>query len=253
MSKTPTSAIEKHFEELADPRAVHRTQHRLIDILIITICAVICGADGWVDVELFGKSKLPWLKTFLELPNGIPSHDTIGRVFSALDPKQFQDCFLRWIQAISEISEGEIVAIDGKTVRRSHDRVLGKKAIHMVNAWASDNRLALGQVKVDEKSNEITAIPELLQALALSGCIVTIDAMGCQREIASQIVEQEADYLLALEENQGYLHEDVHGFFEYAHQIDFQQVVSDQHQTVNKGHGRDCFKSGEISGQLASG
>jgi hypothetical protein len=179
--------------------------------MIIAICGVICGADDWVAIERFGQAKIDWFKTFLELPNGIPSHDTFGRVFGLLDPEQFQRSFLNWVQALAEVSLGQIVAIDGKMLRHSYDRALGKAAIYMVSAWASANRLVLGQLKVDEKSNEITAIPELLKLLLLKGCIVTIDAMGCQTEIVTLIVEQEADYVISLKGNQGTLHLDVQG------------------------------------------
>jgi predicted transposase YbfD/YdcC len=168
----------------------------------------------------------------------VPSADTFARVFGALDPKQFQRAFARWIQSISKLTQGEVIAIDGKTARRSFDRQEGKAAIHMVSAWASANRLVLGQQKIDDKSNEITAIPELLQVLALSGCIVTIDAMGCQREIARQIIERGADYVLALKENQGRMYEDVSSFFEHAEKIGFRRVESDHFKTVDKGHGR---------------
>ena len=171
--------IGKHFGDLEDPRMERTRRHELLDILTIAICGMICGADSWVDIELFGKSKQGWLAKFLRLPNGIPSHDTFGRVFSRLDPDKFQSCFMDWVAAISEITRGQVIAIDGKTVRGSHDRANGKDAIHMVSAWASANHLVLGQIKVDDKTNEITAIPELLELLELSGCIVTIDAMGC--------------------------------------------------------------------------
>ncbi len=203
--------------------------------MTIAICGVICGADSWVELEQFGKSKEEWLKGFLELPNGIPSHDTFGRVFALLDAQQFRDCFLAWVQAVSAVTRGQVIAIDGKTLRRSHDKSLGKSAIHMVSAWASENRLVLGQTKVAEKSNEITAIPELLALLDISGCIVTIDAMGCQKEIARLIIEDSGDYVLALKENQGQLYREVKELFE-----DEGLVASegDFHETVNKGHGR---------------
>lgn len=229
-------SIGKHFGGLEDPRIDRTKRHLLIDIVVIAICGVICGAETWVDIENFGKAKYPWFKTFLELPNGIPSHDTFGRVFNRLDAEQFQRCFLDWMRAVSKIFKGQVVPIDGKTLRRSHDRTIGKDAIHMVSAWALENQLVLGQVKVDEKSNEITAIPQLLEALDISGCIVTIDALGCQKEIAQQIVEQEADYVLALKENQGGLYAAVVDLFEYAQETDFTDC--DYHKTVDKGHGR---------------
>jgi predicted transposase YbfD/YdcC len=190
---TPSVAISDHFADLEDPRIDRTKLHQLLDIIIIAICAVICGADTWVDVEEFGNAKIDWFRTFLELPNGIPSHDTFGRVFALLDPDQFRCGFVSWVQGISQITDGEIVALDGKRLRRSHDGTLGKAAIRMISAWASANRLVLGQLKVDEKSNEITAIPELLRLLTLKGCIVTIDAMGCQTEIAQTIIDEGAD------------------------------------------------------------
>jgi len=237
MNHLPNTTLMEQLAELDDPRADNR-RHLLSDILLIAICAAVCGAEGWEDIQLFGEAKERWFRTFLQLPHGSPSADTFARVFGALDPKQLQSTFTRWIQSVRKIVPGQVIAIDGKTARRSHDRRQGKAAIHMVSAWASANRLVLGQRKVDDKSNEITAIPELLQALAVSGCIVTIDAMGCQREIARQITEQEADYVLTLKENQGRLYEDVSGFFEHAQKIGFRQVESDQCRTVDKGHGR---------------
>lgn len=234
----PDITINEHFADLEDPRVDRTKLHQLLDIMIIAICAVICGADTWVAVEEFGSAKIDWFRTFLELPNGIPSHDTFGRVFALLDPEQFQHCFLSWVQAISHITDGEIVALDGKTLRRSHDGTLGKAAIHMVSAWASANRLVLGQLKVDEKSNEITAIPELLRLLTLKGCIVTIDAMGCQTEIAQVIVDEEADYVLALKGNQGTLHRDVQDLFAYAQETNFKDMAHGFHQTIEKDHGR---------------
>ncbi|MGH2415696.1 MAG: ISAs1 family transposase, partial [Microcystaceae cyanobacterium] len=183
-------------------------------------------------------AKIDWLKTFLALPNGIPAHDTFARLFTRLDPEQMQHCFISWISAISRLTQGEIIPIDGKTVRGSYDTANGKAAIHMVSAWASANRLVLGQRKVDEKSNEITAIPQLLEVLAIAGCIVTIDAMGCQREIAAAIIAQEADYVLALKDNQPTLFEDVQWLFEQAQATQFQNVAHDFTQTIDKGHGR---------------
>jgi predicted transposase YbfD/YdcC len=206
--------------------------------LVIAICAVIAGADNWEDVAAFGQAKIDWFKTFLELPNGIPSHDTFNRVFARLDPQQFQDSFLRWMSAVSEVIGGQVIAIDGKVLRRSHDRGTGKAAIDMVSAWATANRLVLGQVKVDEKSNEITAIPQLLAALEVSGCIVTIDAIGCQTEIAEKIIEREAEYVLALKENQGHLYEDVDRLFEDLEDSQYKAYAFDYEKTVNKDHGR---------------
>jgi predicted transposase YbfD/YdcC len=237
MNQDPTALIEKHFSTLEDPRASN-AWHKLFDILVIAFCAVICGADSWVEVEVYGESKLKWLQTYLELPHGIPTHHTFGRVFRRLDPEQFQACFLAWIQAVAEITSGQVIAIDGKKLRRSYDKSANQAAIHMVSAWATENQLVLGQQKVEAKSNEITAIPELLRVLALKGCVVTIDAIGCQREYTQQIVEQGADYVLALKENQGRLYEDVTGYFAYTEQIQYRRVVSDHHKTVNKGHGR---------------
>jgi predicted transposase YbfD/YdcC len=180
----------------------------LEDIIFITIAAVICGAETWNDIELYGNTKKEWLTKHLRLPNGIPSHDTFNRFFSLLDPAVFEDAFLSWVRAISSLTDGEVVSIDGKTIRGSRDTD-SKYAIHMVSAWANVNRLSLGQVKVNEKSNEITAIPQLLDVLVLKGCFVTIDAMGCQREIAEKIISKEADYILAVKGNQGTLEENI--------------------------------------------
>ncbi len=238
MDAIPAPSLRDHFSSLSDPRVDRTKRHHLLDLLTIAICGIICGADGWVEIEEFGNAKLPWFQTFLDLPNGIPSHDTFGRVFAALDPDRFQACFLSWVQAASVSSENQIVALDGKTLRRSHDRSNGKAAIHMVSAWASTNRLVLGQVKVDEKSNEITALPALLQVLSLKGCIVTIDAMGCQTEIVKTIVAQEADYVLSLKGNQGTLHREVQELFAHAQTTQFRDVAHDFYETVNKGHGR---------------
>jgi predicted transposase YbfD/YdcC len=226
------------FATLEDPRVDRTKLHQLMDIVTIAICAVICGADNWVEVEQFGRAKEGWLCTFLELPNGIPSHDTFGRVFARLDVKQFGECFLRWVQGTARTLGEQVIAIDGKTLRRSHDRSQGKGPIHMVSAWAEANRVVLGQIKVDEHSNEITAIPQLLEVLRLKGCIVTIDAMGCHKEIAETIIGKGGDYVLTLKENQGRLYEDVSSLFEWAQEIDFEGVEHDFHQTVGKDHGR---------------
>ena len=230
--------IENHFGDLSDPRIDRTKLHKLLDILVIAISAVIAGADNWEDVEEYGKARLEWFRTFLELPNGIPSHDTFTRVFARLDPEQFQACFLSWMKSVSEVIGGQVIAIDGKVLRRSHDKGVGKAAIDMVSAWASANRLVLGQVKVDEKSNEITAIPRLLEALAISGCIVTIDAMGCQTDIAKQIIEREAEYVLALKENQGHLYEDVEHLFADLEDSQYKAYEFDYEKTVDKDHGR---------------
>lgn len=237
MNSKKELSIQEHFLSLNDPRQAHKIAHPLMDFIIVTICAVISGADSWVDVQSFGRSKEKWLKTFLELPNGIPSHDTLGRVFSLIDPEELEKCFQSWIAAISEQVKG-VVAIDGKTVRRSFDRATGKNAIHMISAWASNAGLVLGQLKTDAKSNEITAIPKLLELLTLKGCIVTIDAMGCQKEIAEKIVEQEADYILAIKRNQPGLYDEVYEYVQKAHESDFEGLKWSQDKTENRSHGR---------------
>ena len=246
------AAIAEHFASLEDPRAEHLIDHKLIDIVMIALCAVICGAETWNDIELFGNERLDWLRQFLALKNGPPSHDTYGRVFARIDGGQFQACFISWVQAVFQATQGQVIAVDGKQARRSHDRINGKKAIHVVSAWATANHLVLGQQTVDEKSNEITAIPELLRLLEVNGCIVTIDAMGCQTEIAEQIVDQGADYVLAVKQNQGHLYEDIDFFFYLAHQNNFERVDHTYDRTVNKDHGRietrECWAiSGEES------
>ena len=238
MVKPSIATITNSFSGIEDPRDDSGKRHLLIDILVIAICAVICGADDWVGVENFGIAKHEWLKQFLELPHGIPSHDTFGRVFGLLDSEQFRSCFLRWIRAVANLTQGQVIAIDGKRLRRSHDKALGKEAICMVSAWAEASRLVLGQTKTDEASNEITAIPELLQILELTGCIVTIDAIGCQKTIAQAIIGRGGDYVLALKENQGGLYEAVAELFAYAGEIEFRDVSHDFHKTVDKGHGR---------------
>ncbi len=238
MPTSPLASFQAYFADIEDPRVERTRRHELLDIIVIAICAVIGSADDWVDVEAWGNAKLDWLRQYLPLPNGIPSHDTFGEVFGRLKPEQFENSFLRWVQAVMGATGGKVVAIDGKTLRRSHDRRLGKSAIHMVSAWASTNHLLLGQVKIDEKSNEITAIPALLEMLALNGCIVTIDAIGTQKEIARAVVDQGADYVLAVKENQGHLYEDIVATFQEAEQHQFEQVPHTYAKTTNKGHGR---------------
>ena len=201
MENAQSSSLLAIFSNLKDPRIDRTKRHDLINIIAIAICAVASGADSWVDVEEFGNMKREWLETFLDLRNGIPSHDTFGRFFAAIDADQFRRLFIEWVEQVYELTRGQVVAIDGKTLRRSHDRRSGKSAIHMVGAWASSNGVILGQTKVDDKSNEITAIPQLLNMLDVSGCIVTIDAMGCQKDISRKIVDKGADCALALKSN----------------------------------------------------
>lgn len=233
------ASLSVHFSKLEDPRIERTKEHPLINIVTIAICGIICGADGWTDIELFGQAKQDWLSKFLDLENGIPSHDTFGRVFGLIDPEEFQACFTNWVQSIAKLTNGEVIAIDGKCLRGSHNKKLGKNAIYMVSAWASTNHLVLGQRKVDEKSNEITAIPKLLEVLEIAGCIVTIDAMGCQTKIAKKIVkEKKADYVLALKANQENLYEDVSTIFIYAEKIGYKDIVHNFDKTVNTGHGR---------------
>jgi len=238
MPKKPLEAIEEYFSQVTDPRKDRTKDHKLIDIIAIAICAIICGAEGWTDMEVFGNSKEEWLRTFLELPNGIPSHDTFGRVFGMIDAQQFQLAFWEWVWAVNDIVQGQIVNIDGKCLRGSDDQRLGKRAIYMVSAWAAENEIVLGQRKVDEKSNEITAIPELLKLLNLSGCIVTIDAMGTQTAIAKAIQEGNADYVLSVKENQGHLFEDISVLFGVDQEQNFKYASLDYKKTINKGHGR---------------
>ena len=231
-------SIQEYFGSLPDPRIDRQKLHHLTDIVSITICAVLCGAEAWTHVEKFGKAKEDWFRTFLELPNGIPSHDTFGRFFSLLDPQAFQEAFTNWVQAVNEVFKGQVIPIDGKCLRRSHDHDKDKSAIYMVSAWASANECVLGQVKTDEKSNEITAIPKLLRALEINGCIVSIDAAGCQKKIAAQIRSQGADYVLALKGNQGNLRDYVEDYFTTAMENDFLDVAHDYFETTDGDHGR---------------
>ena len=228
--------IKKHFSKVKDPRINRTRRHNLIDIIVIAVCAIICGADGWESMETYGKAKYLWLKTYLELPNGIPGHDTIRRVFERIDPESFNDCFLGWVSSLFEATDGRIIPIDGKTVRGSHDREHGKSAIHMVSAWSMENQLVLGQLKTEEKSNEITAIPLLLDLIDVRGSVVTIDAMGCQKTIARKIIDKNAHYVLGLKENQKSLLEDVVPYFE---NLPPQKKEGyDVEKSIEKGHGR---------------
>lgn len=233
-----TTSITDYFSRLTDPRIERTKRHHLIDIISIALCGIICGADSWVDIEEFGKSKEGWLRNFLALPNGIPSHDTFGEVFSRLDADEFQSGFMAWVEQVNTVMQGQLIAIDGKTLCGSGDKYMGKRAIHMVSAWASSNRLILGQIKVDAKSNEITAIPELLQMLDIRGCIVSIDAMGCQTNIAQTIVDGAGHYVLSVKKNQGLLYEDIQDLFAGAVEVTFQDVPHDYAKTVEKDHGR---------------
>ena len=232
-----TASILEYFAEIPDPRIDRARLHPLTSILALSLVAVICGADSFVAIEEFGLSKEVWLKTFLDLPNGIPSHDTLGRVFAILDPASLADAFRSWMSSVAGLTRGGVVALDGKTLRRSF-RERGSGFIHMVSAWSAQNRVVLGQVKTEEKSNEITAIPRLLDLLQIKNCMVTIDAMGCQKEIAKKIVDSGADYLLAVKENQPTLSADIVALFKESRQDPQLLASMDFHCTQEKGHGR---------------
>jgi predicted transposase YbfD/YdcC len=238
MPRTKSARMQDHFAELTDPRRREVT-YPLINVVVIAICAVICGADDFVAIAKFGNTKRDWLARFLDLTNGIPSHDRFNAIFAAIKPAEFEKCLLSWIAALHEITDGQVVAIDGKTLRRSFDAANSKAAIHMVSAWATANHISLGQVVVDAKSNEITAIPKLLEMLELSGALVTIDAMGCQTEIARQIVEAGADYCLAVKGNQPTLHQGIEEFFTDHMEDNFARMPVRRYQTEEKGHGRE--------------
>jgi predicted transposase YbfD/YdcC len=232
------ASLIESFWDLPDPRVERCREHQLIDIVIISICAVIAGGEGFTDMEEFGRAKEEWLREFLELPNGIPSHDTFGRVWARIKPEEFERRFRQWVQGVVEVSQGEVVGIDGKTLRRSYDRAGGRAAIQLVSAWARSQRLTLGQVKVADESNEITAVPELLRVLELNGCIVTVDALNTQKEIATEIRRQQADYVLALKGNHPTLHEQVVDFLQTAQQGLTHNYQIAHHQTVDGEHGR---------------
>lgn len=238
MPKRSSACIQDHFADLTDPRR-RPVVYPLVNIVTIAVCAVICGADDFVAIAEFGRAKKKFLEKFLDLGAGIPSHDRFNAIFRAIKPAEFEKCLLSWITALHEVTDGQVVAIDGKTLRRSFDTASSKAAIHMVSAWATANHISLGQVVVDAKSNEITAIPKLLEMLELSGALVTIDAMGCQTEIARKIVEAGADYVLAVKGNQPTLHQELVWFFRDHRSDDFARVEVRRHETHDHGHGRD--------------
>lgn len=231
-------SLRVHFGRLRDPRKARTRRHSLVDIIVVAICAVIAGADDWVHVAEFGTAKLSWLRQYLDLPNGIPSHDTFGRVFGLLDPTEFELCFSSWVRAAFGEADDEVIAIDGKTVRRSHDQGAGRQALQLVSAWATSCGVVFGQRKVQGKSNEITAIPELLKTLATQDCIVTIDAIGCQTAVAEMIVDKKSDYVLAVKENQESLHIAVRDLFKYGQETSFRDLAHSYYKTVDKDHGR---------------
>jgi predicted transposase YbfD/YdcC/predicted DNA-binding protein (UPF0251 family) len=233
-----SARIVDHFASLTDPRR-RKVTYPLINVVTIAVCAVICGADDFVAIADYGRKKRKWLSQFLDLTKGIPSHDRFNAILGAIKPAEFEACLLNWITDLHEITAGQIVAIDGKTLRRSFDTATSKSAIHMVSAWATANRITLGQVIVDEKSNEITAIPKLLKILEISGCLVTIDAMGCQTAIAQAIVDAGADYVLAVKDNQPTLHEGISWFFHTKRETGFARTKVSRHDTRDKGHGRE--------------
>lgn len=238
MPQRRTASIGDYFGELEDPRLDRQKQHQLLDVIVIAICAVLCGADDWVASETFGKAKEAWLRQFLAVPHGIPSPDTFGRVFALLSPARFQECFVGWMQAVAAVVAGQVVASDGKTLRRSYARRSAKAALHRVSAWATQNRVVLGPLKTEQKSNEITAIPELLKVLDVKGCIVTIEAMGCQKAIARQIVEQEADYVLALKQNPGTLYAAVAPRVQAALHTPGEEAALQSYETEEQQQGR---------------
>lgn len=238
MPRKATRSFFAHFADLPDPRINRTRRHELLDIVFVAVCAVISGSNDFVSMEAYGKAKLPWLRKFVKLSNGIPSHDTFGRLFADLSVAGFVDCFLSWIEAIREAGVGEIVSVDGKTLRASLDTAKSQNPLHVVSAWASENHLLLGQVAVDVKSNEITAIPRLLEVLALEGAIVTIDAMGCQKEIAKTIRERGADYVLAVKGNQEHLEADIIDHFAKLDEGEVSRRGRTVHETQESSHGR---------------
>jgi len=237
----PPRTLIECFDEMEDPRVDRTRDHKLIDILVIGLCTMVTVGENFTDMEDFARTKYDWLKTFLELPNGVPSHDTFNRVFSAIDPDQFLACFVKWVKGMCPTLGDDVVSIDGKALRRASNK--GDTIPHIVSAWASKHGLVLAQVKVNDKSNEITAIPELLHALQIEGCVVTIDAMGCQKDIAAEIVQAKADYVLALKGNHATVHKEFREYFDHTVPAGADARTPlpegmDFHETVEKGHGR---------------
>ena len=250
MSPEQEVAIKSHFAHLQDPRVEGMSRHNLLDVVTMTLCAVICGAEHWTQVENFGNANHKWFSEFLELPSGIPSHDTFGRIFARISPVEFERCFQSWFSSVIDTLGPQVIGIDGKSLRRSYDLSSNKAAIQMVSAWATENRLILGQIKVEEDSNEITAVPPLLRALALKGCIVTLDALHCQKETARVVIEQGADYVIALKRNQEKLYEQVDEYFEYTLLEEPEREGLDFHMTEESGHGREEVRRYWMTEQL---
>jgi predicted transposase YbfD/YdcC len=238
-----TASVFTHFQELKDPRIERNKRHRLDNILFMTLCAVICGADNWVMIQMYCEAKRAWFEEVLDIPNGIPSHDTFGNVFAAIDQQVFAQCFVNWMRAVTSLTKGSVIALDGKSLRATRESGKACSAVHMVSAWACENKLVLGQQVVDKKSNEIKALPSLLASLDIAGCVITIDAMGCQTDIAEQIIEQNGDYVLSLKGNQSSLLDDVKTFFEM-------EEVPQSHNTFDAEHGRFETRKVRVSHQV---
>lgn len=247
--KVDPQEIIKFFAVIADPRVERTKEHKLVDIIVIAMCGVLSGAEGWTEIEEFGKSKEEWFKSFLELKNGIPSHDTFRRVFMILNAKVFQEVLVKWTRSVVKKFKGEIISIDGKTVRGSQKD--GQAVLHSVSAWAHDAGVVLGEVRTQEKSNEITAIPELLKSLDIAGSIVTTDAMGCQKKIAKDIMDGKGDYVLALKGNHGDLHDDIRLYLTDGKERGFKDVKHDYHKTTEEGHGRKEQREYWITEQIS--
>jgi len=246
------SAFNDHFSTIPDARQQSKVEHKLHDILLTLVVGVLCGADGWEAIEEVAHNKIDLLKKYGSFENGIPVHDTIARVISAIAPDKLQQCFINWMKAAHIATKGEVIAIDGKTIRGSFDKKSKKNAIHMVSAFAADNGVVLGQIKTAEKSNEITVIPQLLDLLDIKGSIVTIDAMGCQKAIAAKIKERNADYVITVKGNQGHLHQSIKDFFEICHETGFSNVSHQYHEDIDGGHGRVESRKYWISDTLIS-